>query len=106
MSWVDRERKESGRSWETGKNMTKIYCMIESTNLDTWGLSETEPLTKEYTRVGLRPTAHVQQMCRLVFMWVPQQVEHRLSLTVLPPYRSCSPPNWAALSDLSGKGYD
>jgi hypothetical protein len=27
----------------------------ESTNLDPWGLSETEPPTKEHTLVGLRP---------------------------------------------------
>jgi hypothetical protein len=101
---MNRERKGSGSSWETGKNMIKIYYMTESTNMDPWGLSETEPLTKEYISAGPRPPAHMQQMCKLVFMWVPQQVEHRLSLTLLPAYGSCSP-NWAALVDLSVKEY-
>ena len=31
----------------------------ESINLDPWGLSETEPPTKEHTQVGAKHPAHV-----------------------------------------------
>lgn len=63
---MNRERKGSGSSWETGKNMIKIYYMTESTNMDPWGLSETEPLTKEYTWAGqlhICSRCAVQSLC-------------------------------------------
>jgi hypothetical protein len=31
----------------------------ESTNLDSWGLTETKLPTKEYIEAGRRPTAHM-----------------------------------------------
>ena len=57
----------------------------ESSILDQWGLSETDPLSKEYTWAGTGPPvlAYVQ-LCLQVFMWVPQQLEQGLSLKLLP----------------------
>ena len=42
----------------------------ESSNLSPWGLTETEPPTKEHACVGPRPPTHLQQIYSLVFMWV------------------------------------
>jgi hypothetical protein len=36
-------------------------------------------------------------------MWIPQQLEWGITLTLLPAYEYCSP-NWDALSGLIGKG--
>lgn len=43
----------------------------ESTNLGSWGLTKTEPLTKEHAGAGPGPQTHLYQMYILVFMWIP-----------------------------------
>ena len=43
---------------------------LQSTNLCPWGLTETEPPTKEHTGAGPGPITHLYQMFRVVFMWV------------------------------------
>jgi hypothetical protein len=61
------------KQMELGKSCGKVGGRIErpgwyrdvtgkptdSTNLDHCGLSETEPITKQYTRTGPRPHAHM-----------------------------------------------
>ena len=36
-----------------------IRRLTQSTNLDHWGLQETAPPTKEHTKAGPRPPAHM-----------------------------------------------
>jgi hypothetical protein len=84
------------------KTKTKTKNLIrptESTNLDPWSLSETEPPTKEQSWAGpsLTPTLNIQQMCSLVFLRVPQQLEWKAGF-------GSHYLNWATLSALSGKG--
>jgi hypothetical protein len=55
----------------------------ESTHLDTWGILEVEPLTKEIQALHLVPCTYVADM--------------------QPACESCSP-DWAALSGLRGRG--
>jgi hypothetical protein len=43
---------------------------MESTNLDPWGLSETESPIKDHIGDGSRTLTHMLQMCSLIFMWV------------------------------------
>jgi hypothetical protein len=40
----------------------------ESTNLDPYGFSETEPLTKEHAQTGPRITTCIEEMCSTVFI--------------------------------------
>lgn len=43
------------------------------TNLDSWGLPETEPPSQEEAQAGLTLLpSHKQQMIILILMWVPQ----------------------------------
>jgi hypothetical protein len=44
---------------------------MESTNLDFWKLSETEPLTIEHTQSEMKPSAHMEQTSSSVSMWAP-----------------------------------
>ena len=37
------------------------------TNLGPWGLTKTEPPTKEHAWTGPRTLSHIQKMCSLVF---------------------------------------
>lgn len=53
--------------------------------------------------IDLSAHVHMYQMCSLVFMRVPKQLEQELSLNLLSAYRSHSP-KWATLSVLSGRG--
>jgi hypothetical protein len=69
-------------------------------NLDNWKRPKTEPPINENSRD--KPRLPVQ-MFSLVFMQVSQQLEQGLTLTLLLACGPCSP-NWAALSDLSGRG--
>ena len=43
----------------------------ELTNLNPWGLSETEQPIKDHTQTGPRPPTHMQLMCSSVFLWAP-----------------------------------
>ena len=62
--------EELGRVTNAGfKDTTKRPK--ELTNLGSWGLTETEPLTGDHAGAGHRPPTHLQSMCSLVFMWVP-----------------------------------
>lgn len=69
----------------------------ESSNLGPWRLSEIEPPTTEHIPAGPRHPTYMQQM------WIPQQLEWRLSLKLLPVCGICFP-NWAALSGLFWEG--
>ena len=72
----------------------------------TWTFGGSQRLNhqpKSIHRLDLAPHPMYVQMCSLVFMWVPQQLERGLSLTLLPGCRSCSF-NWAASSGLSERG--
>jgi hypothetical protein len=73
----------------------------ESTNLDPWGLSESEPPNKEH-RLDLGLPAHMKQMCSLAFMWVLNNWSRGLSQKLLPVCGIYS--IWAVLSSLSGRG--
>jgi hypothetical protein len=84
------------------KDRTSIERPRESTNLDLWGFSDTEPPNKEHIWAGSSLTGHIQQMHSSVFMWLPQQLEQELSLKLLSVCGSSSS-NWAALSGLIGK---
>ena len=44
----------------------------ESTNLDPWGFQRLNHQPKNIHRLDLGLPTHMQQMCILVFMWVPQ----------------------------------
>ena len=71
----------------------------DSTNLDIWGLPETESATKEDTYIlDLAPPFS------LIFLWVPQQIELGLSGILVPACGSCSL-NYAFFTDLSGRGF-
>ena len=48
-----------GRIEEPEEDRDSTGRPTESTNLDLWGLPETEPLTKEQAWAGPRPPAHV-----------------------------------------------
>lgn len=65
----------------------------ESTKLDPWRLPETEPPTKEQVWVGPRPSAPLQQMCSLVFIWSPTAGAGAF-LESAYGYNS---PNWASI---------
>jgi hypothetical protein len=67
------------------------------------GLTETELQTKEHAGAGPRQLTHLEQMCRLVFMWVPYRVEWGLSLTLFPATGSPSP-KWIVWLDFRGRG--
>jgi hypothetical protein len=75
--------RAGGRTGELEGNRDSIGRTVESTNLDSLGLSETEP-TKDQVRAGPRPHAHMQQISSLVSMQVPQQLEQGLSLNLYP----------------------
>ena len=74
------------------RNPKGIKTPQESTNLDLWGLPDTDPRTKD-----------MEQMCSLVFMWIPQQLKQGMSLNLLSVCGSYFP-NWGDLSGLSGRG--
>jgi hypothetical protein len=65
---------DSGKFKEFGKELKALKVMEtshedqQSTNLDLWGLSETEPPTKEHTQARTRPPTHMEQTCSSVFM--------------------------------------
>lgn len=42
----------------------------ESPNLGPWGLTETEPSTKENSGAGPRYPGHLEQMYSSLFIWV------------------------------------
>jgi hypothetical protein len=72
-------------------------------NLDSWGLPDLKPLTKERAWVGPShpPCRYVSDVQHYLYL-SPPTTEAGLSLNLLPACRcSC---NWAALSGLSGKG--
>lgn len=48
-----------GRTEVPGMHRDSIRRLTESTNLDPWGLPDTEPSTEEHTWAGLRPHAHM-----------------------------------------------
>lgn len=54
---------------------------LQSTNLDPWELTETEPTNKENTPAGPRPPAHTWQMCSSVSVWSSQLLGWSLSLS-------------------------
>lgn len=60
------------------------------------------PKIKSPHELNLGPQ-YMLQMCRLVFMQVPQNLQQGLPLTLLSAYRFCSP-NWAALFVFNGRG--
>jgi hypothetical protein len=77
----------------------------ESTNLDLWGLPETETPTREQTWAGPTPTPSTSVTAVQRGLHVgPQQLKQGLSLSLLPSCGSHSP-NWPALSGLSGRGW-
>jgi len=43
----------------------------ELANLDPWRLTGTEALAKDHAGAGSRQLTHLEQMCSVVFMWVP-----------------------------------
>jgi hypothetical protein len=92
-------RKDCSPEW--GRNSTGRP--IESTNMDSWGISETELPTKKHTGAESRPP-HSYVLGLLVG---PEQLEQRLSQRLsqklMPVYGICSS-SWAVLSGLSGRG--
>ena len=78
----------------------------ESTNLDPWGLSETEPPTKEHTQAGPspppNPSTYVVDV-QLSLYTAPELLKQGLSQK-LPSVCGILSLNWAALSGLSGRG--
>ena len=74
----------------------------QSTNLDPWGLPETEPPTKElpWARPSLSLLIHIYVAdVQLGLCECPQQLELNLF-----PVRGTHSPNWAPFSGLSGRG--
>jgi hypothetical protein len=63
--------EELGKELSTSKQIGTPQEDQQSTNLDPWGLSKTQPPNKEHTEAGPRPPAHVKQMCISVSVWVP-----------------------------------
>lgn len=69
----------------SAQNKNSTRRKTEATNLDPWGLSETEVPTKEHTQVNLSPiptptSAHLQ----LRFHVGPEHLEQWLSQKLLP----------------------
>jgi hypothetical protein len=61
----------------------------QSTNLDPWGLSETEPSPKEHARAGLRPW-HICSRCAAQSLCVyPNNWSGSYPLKLLPVCRIC-----------------
>ena len=56
-SWEDYRR--IGRTEEPEEDMDSTRRPTELTNLNPWGLPETEPPTKEHTWAGPRPPTHM-----------------------------------------------
>ena len=52
-------RRLGGKIEEPEKDMDSKRRPTESTNLDLWGLPETEPPTKKHTGAGSKPLTHM-----------------------------------------------
>jgi hypothetical protein len=108
---LDRAQGVLWKSWEKdwgiGRGQGLHRKTTESSNLDSWGLPETEAPTKEQALAGPTPPApapntqtYIADVQLGLHVGPPTtRAGERLSLTLLPV---CL---WAALSGLSGKGY-
>lgn len=67
----------------------------ESTNMDAWGLPQTESPTKKQAQAGPRSPAHMYHMRSLVFIQVPQHLDQ-----VLPEPVAFLPVDLAPLDGL------
>jgi hypothetical protein len=75
----------------------------ESTNLHPWGLSESQPPTKDHAQAGPRPPHTYVADVQLGLHVGPEQLELGLSQKLLPLSGVFSS-SWTALSGLHRKG--
>jgi hypothetical protein len=80
---IPQEDQQSQLSWSFGDFWRSNH---QSKNIHIWA--------------GLRLLPHIYQMFSLLFMWIPEQLELGLTLTLLPVCGSDSP-NLTAFSGLS-----
>jgi hypothetical protein len=102
----DSNGRDGGRIEDSRRDRNSTGRATESTTLDPWGLSETEPPTKEHTQAGPspppNPSTYVVDV-QLSLYTAPELLKQGLSQK-LPSVCGILSLNWAALSGLSGRG--